>query len=196
MLTDLSLLAGSYLLGSVSFAVLVGRVAGLGDPRHAGSGNPGATNVLRLGGGKAAAVTLLGDLLKGTLAVLAARAAGAGDPMLAGCALAVFLGHLYPVFFGFRGGKGVATALGAWLGLSAPVAGALLGTWLLVAALFRISSLAALSAAALGPLWVFLLEPRPPFLLLSVVLAVLLFWRHRSNLRKLLTGTEPRIGRG
>ncbi len=191
---EILLLAGAYLLGSVSFAVLVGRAAGLGDPRRAGSGNPGATNVLRLGGKKAAALTLLGDLLKGTLAVIAARALGADALLLAGVALAVFLGHLYPLYFGFRGGKGVATALGAWLGLDPWVALALLVTWLAVAGLFRISSLAALAAAALAPLYVYLLDPLPPYLALSGVLAVLLFWRHRANLRKLLAGTEPRIG--
>ncbi|HEY5789789.1 MAG TPA: glycerol-3-phosphate 1-O-acyltransferase PlsY, partial [Gammaproteobacteria bacterium] len=144
----------AYLLGSLSSAVIVCRLAGLPDPRSGGSGNPGATNVLRLGGKRLAAVTLLGDLLKGLLPVLAARLLGVEPALLGVIALAAFLGHLYPLFFGFRGGKGVATALGVLLGLDWVVGLATLLTWLAVALLSRYSSLSSLVATALAPAWV------------------------------------------
>lgn len=183
-----------YLAGSVSAAIIVCRVMGLPDPRSEGSRNPGATNVLRFGGKKAAAITLAGDLLKGLLPVLLARLAGVTETGLALTALAAFLGHLYPVFFGFAGGKGVATAFGAILGLSYPVALAALATWLIMAFVVRVSSLSALTAAVLAPLfgWWFGL----PGVYLAAVLAMvgLLVWRHRSNIRHLLAGTEDKIG--
>ncbi|MBL8251483.1 MAG: glycerol-3-phosphate 1-O-acyltransferase PlsY [Candidatus Competibacter sp.] len=183
-----------YLAGSVSTAIIVCRIMGLPDPRSEGSRNPGATNVLRFGGKKAAAITLAGDFVKGLLPVLLARWAGVEETGLALTALAAFLGHLYPVFFGFEGGKGVATAFGAILGLSWPVALAALVTWLFMAFVVRISSLSALTAAALTPLfagWFGL-----PGANLGVILAMvgLLVWRHRSNIRQLLAGTEGRIG--
>jgi len=183
-----------YLAGSVSTAILVCRAMGLPDPRSEGSRNPGATNVLRFGGKKAAAITLAGDFLKGLLPVLLARLAGVEETGLALTALAAFLGHLYPVFFGFEGGKGVATAFGAILGLSYPVALAALATWLIMAFVVRISSLSALTAAALAPLfgWWFGL---PGACLAAVLVMVgLLIWRHRSNIRHLLAGTEDKIG--
>lgn len=183
-----------YLAGSVSTAILVCRAMGLPDPRSEGSRNPGATNVLRFGGKKAAAITLAGDFLKGLLPVLLARLAGVEETGLALTALAAFLGHLYPVFFGFEGGKGVATAFGAILGLSYPVALAALAAWLLMAFVVRISSLSALTAAALAPLfgWWFGL---PGACLAAVLVMVgLLIWRHRSNIRHLLAGTEDKIG--
>jgi glycerol-3-phosphate acyltransferase PlsY len=183
-----------YLAGSVSTAILVCRTMGLPDPRSEGSRNPGATNVLRFGGKKAAAITLAGDFLKGLLPVLLARLAGVEETGLALTALAAFLGHLYPVFFGFEGGKGVATAFGAILGLSYPVALAALATWLIMAFVVRISSLSALTAAALAPLfgWWFGL---PGACLAAVLVMVgLLIWRHRSNIRHLLAGTEDKIG--
>jgi glycerol-3-phosphate acyltransferase PlsY len=190
------LIPAAYLLGSLSSAIIVCRLAGLPDPRSGGSGNPGATNVLRLGGKKLAAVTLAGDLLKGLLPVLVAKLLGASPVLLAGIACAAFLGHLYPLFFGFRGGKGVATALGVLLGFDWAVGLATVTAWLLVAALFRYSSLAALVALALAPLfvaWRFaLLEPT----LLFAAMTLLLFWRHRDNIRRLLDGTEGRIGGG
>lgn len=191
---DALLILFGYLLGSVSSAIVVCRLAGLPDPRSVGSGNPGATNVLRVGTRTAAAATLAGDLLKGLLPVLAARALEAEPPVLAGVALAAFLGHLYPVFFGFRGGKGVATAFGCLLGIAWGVALAVAATWLVVAKAGRISSLAALAAAVLAPLYTWWLAPEPAYLAMTPVLAVLLIWRHRSNIRNLLRGTEGRIG--
>jgi acyl phosphate:glycerol-3-phosphate acyltransferase len=194
MLTILPLVVLGYLAGSIATAILVCRALGLPDPREAGSRNPGATNVLRFGGKKAAAITLAGDFLKGLLPVLLARLWGLDDTGLALTALAAFLGHLYPVFFGFAGGKGVATAFGALLGLSWPVALAALATWLLMAWIVRISSLSALTAAALTPLfaWGFGLSGAA---LAAVLLMVgLLVWRHRSNIHHLLAGTEDQIG--
>lgn len=185
----------AYLIGSISSAVIVARVLRLPDPREAGSRNPGATNVLRLAGKGPAVVTLLGDLLKGTLAVALARMLTTDAAVLAMVGLCAFLGHLYPIFFGFKGGKGVATALGVCLGLSATMAAALVITWLAVAALFRYSSLAAIVTAALSPVYAWFLLPDSPYLLMTLVFATLLLWRHRGNIERLLKGTESRIGR-
>ncbi|MFO8154620.1 MAG: glycerol-3-phosphate 1-O-acyltransferase PlsY [Pseudomonadota bacterium] len=184
-----------YLLGSLSAAIITCRLMGLPDPRSDGSGNPGATNVLRLGGKKAAAATLLGDLLKGLIPVAAAQAVGAPELAVAATALAAFLGHLYPIFFRFQGGKGVATAFGAIIALMPLLAGAVLATWLLVAAISRLSSLAALLAAVLAPIYSWLLGATPGTTALLSVLALLLVWRHRSNIRNIAAGTESRIGR-
>jgi len=183
-----------YLAGSISTAILVCRAMGLPDPRSEGSRNPGATNVLRLGGKKAAAVTLAGDLLKGLLPVLLAHLVGVDATGLALTALAAFLGHLYPVFFGFVGGKGVATAFGAILGLSWPVALAALATWLFMAFVVRISSLSALTAAALTPLFGWWFGLPGVYLAVIAIMVGLLVWRHRSNIRKLLSGAEDKIG--
>lgn len=185
-----------YLLGSVSTAVVVARLMKLEDPRTVGSRNPGATNILRYGGKLAAALTLMGDALKGVIPVLIARAFTAEPMVLALTGLLAFLGHLYPVFFGFRGGKGVATALGVWLALSPWVALALITTWLAMAAVFRYSSLAAVTAAALAPVYVWWTLPgQPPYVAVSVMMSVLLIWRHRANIMKLLAGGEDKIGR-
>ena len=184
----------AYLLGSLPTAIGVARLFGLPDPRTTGSGNPGATNVLRYGGKPAAALTLAGDVLKGVVAVFLARLISPDAALVAAAGLAVFLGHLYPVFFGFRGGKGVATALGVWLVLAPGVGALLLLTWIAAAAVFRYSSLAALIASAAAPLYVWWLAPLPSYLLLSAAMALLLWWRHRSNIRNLLAGTETRIG--
>jgi glycerol-3-phosphate acyltransferase PlsY len=194
MLITLSFVVFGYLAGSISTAILVCRAMGLPDPRSEGSRNPGATNVLRFGGRKAAAITLAGDFLKGLLPVLLARWAGLDETGLALTALAAFLGHLYPVFFGFEGGKGVATAFGVILGLSWPVALAALATWLFMAFVVRISSLAALTAAALTPpfAWGFGMGGVPLTALLFMV--GLLVWRHRSNIQNLLAGAEDKIG--
>ncbi len=194
MLTTVAIVIAAYLLGSIASAIIVGRLLGTGDPRTAGSRNPGATNMLRIGGRKAGVLTLVGDMLKGLLAVLIARALGAGADVQAMAAGAAFLGHLFPVFFGFRGGKGVATALGALLGLQWQVGLLVIATWLAMAALFRYSSLAALIAAAAAPFYMWWLHPEPAFIIVSIGMAVLLYWRHRSNIRKLLAGTEGRIG--
>lgn len=184
--------AAGYLLGSVPFGVLMARAFGLGDLRKIGSGNIGATNVLRTGNRAAAALTLALDAAKGAVAVMVARAAGLGEDAAALAGLAAFLGHLFPVWIGFRGGKGVATFLGTLLAL-APLAGvAACGTWLATAAVFRISSLAALVAAALAPLVMIALGAEGA--LAAAVMAALVFVRHRANIARLRAGTEPRIG--
>lgn len=184
----------AYLIGSVTTAILVARFLGLPDPRSQGSGNPGATNVLRLVGRKAAALTLLGDALKGALPVWIASGLGLSDWSLAAVALAAFLGHVFPVYFGFRGGKGVATGLGIYLALSPFMALALAVVWILLAFMFRISSLAALGAALAAPVLSYWLLREPGLIVLSGVLAVLLVWRHKTNIRRLLAGEEKRIG--
>jgi glycerol-3-phosphate acyltransferase PlsY len=190
----LYVLAG-YLLGSLSSAIITCHLMGLPDPRSGGSGNPGATNVLRLGGKKAAAITLAGDMLKGLLPVLAVRALGADINVQSAVAVAAFLGHLYPVFFGFRGGKGVATVLGVLLGLHWPVGLMTIASWLIIAKGFKISSLAALIAVLLTPLYILWLKPgEPAFLAAVIFMGTLLFWRHRANSRNLLRGDEDSIG--
>jgi len=189
----LALVVAAYLVGSVATAVLVCRLLGLPDPRTSGSRNPGATNVLRLGGKRAAAVTLAGDVLKGALPVLAARLVTDEPAALVAVALAAFLGHLYPVFFRFRGGKGVATALGATAALSWPLGAAAAATWLLIAALWRYSSLASMTAAALAPLYAALLGLGALHVIGVGLLSALLIARHRDNIERLLAGTEGRI---
>lgn len=184
----------AYLLGSISTAVLVSRVLAVPDPRTAGSRNPGATNVLRLGGRRAAIFTLLGDVGKGILPVLLARMAGLSPTGLAITAGLAFLGHLFPVFFGFRGGKGVATALGVLLALNLWLGLALILTWLTVAAAFRYSSLAALTAALLAPFYAWWLAVPRPELIAVAFMSVLLISRHRRNIANLISQQEGRIG--
>ncbi len=183
-----------YLLGSVSSAVIVCKLSGLPDPRTTGSHNPGATNVLRVGGKKAAMVTLLGDMLKGLLPVVAANLIGADSLIVAATGLAAFLGHLFPVFFGFQGGKGVATALGVMLGMNWLLGLAVAGTWIAVAAISKISSLSALTAALLAPIYAVLILQQPLAAGLIAILSAFLFWRHQDNIRRLLAGEEPRMG--
>ena len=189
------LVSFAYLLGSLSSAVITSRLMGLPDPREEGSKNPGATNMLRLGGKKAAIITLLGDLLKGLVPLVVAKALDAPYEVLAAVGLAAFLGHLYPVFFGFKGGKGAATALGVLAGYSWLVGLASLLTWLSVAYLSRISSLAALTAAALAPLYVWFLLHSPVLTVATVLMCTVLFWRHKSNIRRILLGEESKFGR-
>ena len=184
----------AYLLGSVSSAVVVARLMGLPDPREVGSKNPGATNVLRYGGKTAAILTLAGDVLKGVAPVLIARVLAADAAIIALTGFGAFLGHLFPVFFGFRGGKGVATALGAWLAINSWVGLALLATWLAMALLFRYSSLAALTATVVAPFYVYWLSPGPAYLATMIVMSAILIFRHRSNIRNLIAGTESKIG--
>ena len=193
MIIDILLVPGGYLFGSISTAILTCHLMGLPDPRIEGSGNPGATNVLRLGGKKAAFLTLSGDMLKGLVPVLIAQALHASPLIQSATALAAFLGHLYPVFFGFRGGKGVATALGVAFGLYWPAGLCVTGIWLLMAFLFRISSLSALTAMLLAPACFWLLKPEPAFIGVMIVITLMLFWRHRTNIRDLLNGTEGKI---
>ena len=193
----------AYLIGSLSFAVIVSRLMGLNDPRSYGSKNPGATNVLRSGNKAAAVVTLLLDALKGWLPVVLVKWYGAdyglGDGTVAAVGLAAFLGHLYPVFFGFKGGKGVATAAGVLLGISWILGVATLATWLIVAFFSRFSSLASLAAAAFAPLYYLFGDRAAWYVDKGILMAVfaisaLLFYRHRENINKLIKGTESRLG--
>ena len=188
----------AYLLGSVSFAVLMSKAFNLPDPRTYGSNNPGATNVLRSGKKAAAALTLLGDAAKGWLAVFLAMRFAPHDEnylmLVAAVLLAVFLGHVFPIFLRFKGGKGVATALGVLLALSGWLGLATLATWLLMALVFRLSSLSALVAAAGAPVYALLLGLPHEWVLASGVMSLLLFWRHKSNIQNLLAGKESRIG--
>jgi glycerol-3-phosphate acyltransferase PlsY len=183
-----------YVSGSIPFGLLIGKASKGVDVRGIGSGNIGATNVLRAAGKGAAALTLALDMLKGWAPVALGRMVGASDALVAGVALAAFLGHLYPVFLRFRGGKGVATFLGVLLALLPKVAFLVAGVWLLIAAAFRYSSLAALVAAAASPLLVWLLDGRRGFVALAVVLSGFILIRHRENMRRLLAGEERRIG--
>lgn len=189
----------AYLLGSVSFAVVVSRAMRLPDPHTYGSGNPGATNVLRTGNKKAAILTLLGDALKGWVALIVAKALFAedinADLLMSFAAIAVFLGHLWPVFHGFKGGKGVATACGILFGINPILGLATLSTWLIVAVFFRYSSLSALISATFAPFYCFLLFGTKPISLVVLIMGILLIWRHRSNIHNLISGKESRIGR-
>lgn len=186
----LLLMIGAYLVGSLSSAVVLCKLAGLPDPRTQGSGNPGATNVMRFGGKKLAAVVLIIDVLKGVIPVLAGRLLGVDIEILALIALFAFLGHLYPVFFQFKGGKGVATALGAFLALSPLMALAALITWLIVFSLSKISSLSAIIAAVLAPLFSFWLVDSGFATGMVLLIALLLLMRHSGNIRRLLAGQE------
>ncbi|ODS98471.1 MAG: glycerol-3-phosphate acyltransferase [Lautropia sp. SCN 69-89] len=189
---------GAYLVGSISFAVVISKAMGLADPRSYGSGNPGATNVLRTGNKLAAALTLAGDALKGLVAVLVAKALadrfGFGDGTIALVALAAFVGHLFPVFHRFQGGKGVATAAGVLLALKPVLGLGTLATWLLIAFFFRYSSLAALVAAIFAPLWYLFLFGPDAVAAAVALMSALLIWRHAKNIRNLLAGKESRIG--
>ncbi len=192
-----ALVIGAYLLGSVSSAIIVCRAMGLPDPRTQGSNNPGATNVLRIGGARAkpaAAITLAGDMLKGLLPMLVAHAVGAEPLTLALVGIAAFVGHLFPVFFGFRGGKGVATAMGVQFGLYWPIGAATAAVWLFVAKVLKISSISALLSMALAPVFVWFFWPDPKLIGMQIVITGLLFLRHRENIRRLIRGDEAAIG--
>jgi glycerol-3-phosphate acyltransferase PlsY len=197
-LMTVAMAVGAYLLGSISFAVVASKLFGIADPRTYGSKNPGATNVLRSGNKKAAIATLIGDAAKGWLAVwLAVRyqeQLGVGDIAIALVAIAVFLGHLWPIFFRFVGGKGVATAAGVLLGLNVWLGLATLATWLVVAYAFRYSSLAALAAAVFAPFYYGLLFGIDPVLFAVAAMSMLLLFRHSANISNLMAGKESRIG--
>ena len=184
----------AYLIGSLSFAVIVSRLFGLADPRSYGSGNPGATNVLRSGNKAAAILTLLFDALKGYVPVLIAQRMGLDNLTITAVGLGAFIGHLWPVFFKFEGGKGVATAAGVLLGFAPALGGIVLLVWLGVAVLFRYSSLAALTAALAAPAIQFMGWGFSAMTLGVVVMSVLLIWRHEANIRKLLAGQESKLG--
>jgi glycerol-3-phosphate acyltransferase PlsY len=196
MLETLSLplivLVGAYLIGSLSSAIVLCKLAGHPDPRSQGSGNPGATNVLRFGGKKLAGTVLIVDVLKGVLPVVIARYLDLDITWLAATAFAAFLGHLYPVFFGFKGGKGVATALGGFLALSLALAGIILLSWLIVFLVSRISSLSAIVASALAPVYSLWLIGNVNARWIILVMAVMLLIRHRSNIQRLLAGEESK----
>lgn len=189
-MNELIMLVGAYLLGSISSAIVVCRLMGLQDPRENGSGNPGATNVKRLYGNKPAAITLVGDMLKGFLPVLLAKLMTLSPLMIILVGAMAFLGHLYPIFFQFKGGKGVATLLGVMFGLSLPIGIAVAGTWLFVAKVLKVSSLSALVATALAPVYIYYLSGYLSWVIGTGLMIILLFWRHRSNIRRLLNGEE------
>ena len=191
---DAAVILFAYLAGSVASAILVCRAMGLPDPRTKGSGNPGATNVLRIGGKGSAALALAGDVLKGVAPVLLAKALALSPATQALAAFAAFLGHLYPLYFRFQGGKGVATAFGAVTALAWPVGLVACALWLAVAAVTRYSSLASMVAAVGAPVAAFRLAPEPVNVAVLAAVAALLLWRHRGNVRRLVAGTESRIG--
>jgi len=188
----------AYLLGSISFAIVASRLFGLPDPRSYGSGNPGATNVLRTGRKAAAVLTLIGDAGKGTVAVVIAShfaEHGRVELTMAAAAVAAVLGHMFPVFFRLQGGKGVSTALGVLIGLNSWLAAGTAVTWIIIAFFFRFSSLAALIAAAFAVFFALILyNPAHPYFIATCAVAALLVWRHRSNIRNLVAGTESRLG--
>jgi len=194
LITSLMIGLAAYLLGSVSSAVLTCKAMGLPDPRQDGSRNPGTTNVLRLGGKKAAAITLIGDMLKGLLPTAAVVMLGGSYEAIACAAVGSFLGHLWPVWFGFVGGKGVATALGAIIGASWVAGLMAIGTWLAVLAISRYSSLSALITFALAPIYLWLTTQSIVLCAAGVVMSALLFWRHAANIQRLANGTEPKVG--
>ncbi|RDI41517.1 glycerol-3-phosphate 1-O-acyltransferase PlsY [Aquicella lusitana] len=184
----------AYLFGSISSAIIVCKLMRLPDPRTQGSRNPGATNVLRIGGKKAAIITLFGDMLKGVIPVLAAKALALPPLGLALVAFAAFVGHLFPIFFRFEGGKGVATLLGSLLALSLPLGFSWIATWLIVAFLFRYSSLASLVASLLAPLYAWFFMPSLIFPAIIALMSLMLVYRHRSNIANLFAGKESKIG--
>ncbi|HET7772639.1 MAG TPA: glycerol-3-phosphate 1-O-acyltransferase PlsY [Burkholderiaceae bacterium] len=193
-LINLGWVIGAYLLGSLSFAVIISRAMGLNDPRTYGSKNPGATNVLRSGNKAAAVLTLLFDAVKGWVPVFFALRAELSDGWVAAVALAAFLGHLYPVFFRFVGGKGVATALGVLVGINPLFGLATLSTWIIIAAFFRFSSLAALVASIFAPVTYLLWFGGDAIGLAVLIMSGLLIWRHRQNISNLMNGKEKRLG--
>lgn len=185
-----SFVPAAYLIGSISSAIIICRLMGLPDPREQGSGNPGATNVMRIGGKKAAAITLLGDMLKGLIPVYTANFLELPLELLAATGLAAFFGHLYPVFFKFEGGKGVATSIGVLLGFSWALGFAMIGTWLLIYKLGKISSLSALVASTLSSIYAVFIVGNTAIVGAAVVMTLFLLWRHKSNIQRLMAGQE------
>lgn len=183
----------AYLIGSISAAILVSKALGLPDPRTIGSKNPGATNVLRYGGKKAAILTLLGDSLKGLIPVLVARYLGLSLEWLALIGIAAFLGHLFSAYYGFKGGKGVATAMGVFLGLNPIIGLAVIATWLSAALAFNISSLAALISTLLAPFYFYYITRSVPLLISLLFITALIYWKHENNIKEIFAGTEDKI---
>lgn len=194
MILDIVFVVLSYLMGSISSAIVLCKVMGRPDPRTQGSGNPGATNVLRFGGKRLAAATLVGDIFKGFLPVALAQPFVHSPAALASVALAAVVGHVFPVFFNFKGGKGVATGCGVLLGVSWPTAVAAFAVWLAVFLTTRLSSLSAITASAALPLLIFLLDPHIEYFWFAMAISAILLWRHRQNIQNLLAGREKRIG--
>lgn len=194
MILNSLLIVLAYLFGSVSSAVVVCQLMGFPDPRQHGSNNPGATNVLRLYGKQAAFITLAGDMLKGLLPLLVGKMLGAPHAVLAVMGLAAFAGHLFPVFFNFQGGKGVATFIGVIYGYAWPLGLIFMIEWTLMAFLFRYSSLAALVASSTIIIFVNMFLPAPYYLIASILMVILIFWRHKLNIQKLMAGKESKIG--
>ncbi|MDC0611166.1 glycerol-3-phosphate 1-O-acyltransferase PlsY [Vibrio sp.] len=190
--TVLFLIIGAYLLGSISSAVLICRLMRLPDPRSSGSNNPGATNVLRIGGKKAAVLVLLCDMLKGTIPVWGSYFLGIGPIMLGMIGIAACLGHIYPIFFHFKGGKGVATALGAMAPIGLDLTGMIVATWLAVIGYSRYSSLAALVSVVLAPFYTWMIKPH--YTIPVAMLCCLIIFRHHTNIKRLLDGSEPKVG--
>ena len=193
-LLDYGFIFAAYLIGSLSSAIIVCKLMGLPDPRSEGSGNPGATNVLRFGGKKAAAITLAGDMVKGLIPVMVVKYLDVSALTLSLVGFAAFLGHLYPAFFQFKGGKGVATMLGVLFGFSWWIGLATAATWLFMAKVVKISSLSALVATALAPVYVWYWFNVEATISVTIVMTVILFWRHRSNIQNMMKGTEDAIG--
>ena len=189
------LILAAYIIGSISSAVITCKLMGLEDPRLRGSKNPGATNVLRNAGKMAAIITLIGDMFKGALPVLIAIYLSVDYNVLALVAFAAFIGHLYPVFLKFKGGKGVATALGVYLALDWKIGLSVIGIWLAMTAVFRTSSLSALVASFCAPFLIWQISGAQPLIIMSTILTIMLFWRHRSNIQNLLSGGEEKIGK-
>lgn len=192
-LVEILMIGGAYLLGSLSSAIIVCKLMGYDDPRQGGSGNPGATNVKRLYGNKPAAIALIGDMLKGVLPVVGAHLLGLSPEAIILVGFAAFIGHLYPVFFGFHGGKGVATMLGVMFGLSLPIGLAVGATWLFVAKVLKISSASALVATALAPVYIYFISGEISWVGLTAVMTVMLFWRHKGNIQRMINGEEDSI---
>ncbi len=191
---DYLLILIAYLFGSLNSAIILCKAMRLPDPREQGSGNPGATNVLRFGGKKLAATVLFFDVLKGVIPVLMALFMGVEQAVVAFVAFAAFIGHLYPLFFAFKGGKGVATAFGVFVSMNWMVGLSILATWLAMAFIFRLSSLAALTASLLAPLYAWLFINDATTTAVTIIMSALLLWRHRNNIRNLIAGKEPKIG--
>ncbi len=194
MFLSIFLILIGYLLGSIASAIIVCKIMGLEDPRTLGSKNPGATNVLRQGNKTAAVLTLFFDLIKGTIAVLLAQFLTTETWVWSSVAIAAVLGHLFPIFFGFKGGKGVATGFGVFIALSWKVALLLLGTWLVIAAIFRYSSLAALITTFFAPFYMYFFSSDLYFLFAASLISLLLMWKHKQNAINLVNGTEQKIG--
>lgn len=183
----------AYLVGSISAAILISKLLSLPDPRTVGSKNPGATNVLRYGGKRAAILTLLGDSLKGLIPVLIGHLLGLSYEWLTLIAIAAFMGHLFSLYYGFKGGKGVATAMGIYIGLNPIIGFAIIATWLSSAFAFNISSLSALIATLLAPFYFYFITRSIPLLLGLLFITVFIYWKHRSNIKAILDGTENKI---